>query len=1066
MPLVLTGRFHPHLESALCDQIARAKRADPFAAVAIVVPSRTLLQRVQQLLAVDRSLALLNVHVLTFHQLALRIAAEGPAPVAPVRIVADLFFEHLTRHIVRNRLTGLTPLQHLADSAGTWTALWATLSDLVDGGVAAPEALRAVHEQYFGRDDGEWLRALFTVYAGVKEAARSLEVGTADDFARAVTPAVPSSIFLKQMREVIYYGVYDLTQAQLSLFEAVSHTVPVTIVFPLDDEPAFEFARRFFERHLQPMVGGSATITRVGLPICHSGSSGPGPVELVVRSAAGTDEELALVCRTILDLVETQGYRFDEIGVVARTLEPYAPQLKSVLDRHRIPFTTTLSRTLIHEPVCKVLVQLASLRMNDYYRTAVLDVIMSHRYRGASGDRDELKRRPDQWKIVLAILHITRGLDEWDRLRRVNDSGLDMEETPELAGRCERWNVAAEVIEQLRREVDHLITACEELPERGSITVMIEALAGLVDTTVQRPGEELSEDAGTIHERAVWAAIDAVLSELHELEPMGEELTWESFVSLLVRALERASVPVESGSHGGVAVLDAMAARGIPFKTLFVVGLNDKIFPRFIREDAFLRDRHRAVLDDTLGFKVDEKLDGYEEESLLFALLCQSAGRKLFLSFQRSDEQGRPLAPSPYLETAGRLLSVDQPPVEVSPRRLTERIRQRPFLRHFLPPDELIRWAALNGSGAVQLSEALGRDAKRLLHAMEVLAQIENEDSALTPFDGMTGLLQSHGNRIAGRGMAPTPLERYARCPFQYFSSDVLKLEPLAPPTRQAVDAAVLGTLAHAALRLCYGSLISSAWPLQPLADPALTALIHESVELAARECEERKPAGPYLLWELAKETVEVLMRAAIESDLNAFREDGYIPEVFEVEHEGVVPDVVSKDDVPLKVHLKVHGRVDRIDRRPDTQSVRIVDYKFKMGSTMTATDRQLLQAAVRGFRLQPPVYAHMAVEGGRIPHEVQFMFLAPGWSEPVTKVPFHMPARGSDQYSRLHDTMQILLDGILAGRFFMIPDAYCNMCDYRTACRLEHSPSWWRTYRSDEFKGLKGIRSLRVNDA
>ncbi|HYM00488.1 MAG TPA: hypothetical protein VEZ90_16150, partial [Blastocatellia bacterium] len=91
---VVTGRFHPHLESALVDQIRQAKTVDPLVPLAVLVPSRPLLDRVRRLLAVERDLSLLNVHFLTFHQLALRLSDEvrSCSQPAPLQVVDDLFF--------------------------------------------------------------------------------------------------------------------------------------------------------------------------------------------------------------------------------------------------------------------------------------------------------------------------------------------------------------------------------------------------------------------------------------------------------------------------------------------------------------------------------------------------------------------------------------------------------------------------------------------------------------------------------------------------------------------------------------------------------------------------------------------------------------------------------------------------------------------------------------------------------------------------------------------------------------------------------------------------------------
>ena len=66
-----------------------------------------------------------------------------------------------------------------------------------------------------------------------------------------------------------------------------------------------------------------------------------------------------------------------------------------------------------------------------------------------------------------------------------------------------------------------------------------------------------------------------------------------------------------------------MAARGVAFRALYVLNLNEKVFPRHIREDAFLRDRTRRFFEVDLGFKIQEKLAGYDEEKLLFTLLCR-----------------------------------------------------------------------------------------------------------------------------------------------------------------------------------------------------------------------------------------------------------------------------------------------------------------------------------------------------------------------------------------------------------------------------------------------------------
>ncbi|BFU96971.1 MAG: conserved protein of unknown function [Nitrospira sp.] len=1058
---VVTGSFHPYLESAFVEHLQQAKAADPFAPVAVLVPSAPLLDRLRRLLSRERRLSFLNVHFFTFHQLALRLADEmrGKAHTVPPRVADNLFFEQLVRHLVRNRLSGLTALQQIGHSSGTWAALWSSIRDLKDAGVDPTEAQRGVGEGCFDEDDRDWLQALFTLYRAVKEVGRTLEVGTADDLAESLLPFVPASPFLGSLRHVFYYGFYDLTQIQLSLFEKVAAAAPATLFFPLEKDRSFTFARRFFERHIQRQV--TTPIALTGLR--DSGRPDPATPALSVRSVIGLGQELAVTCRTILELVETNGYRFDEIGVVARTLDPYRPQLQSVFDRHRVPFTTTVGRPLIQEPLCKVLIELATLPTNDFYRTTMLDLVTSPLFVATANQDRSSSYRPELWKLLVPALQITRGREEWARLEQAGRSPVDLDGEDEETGLPLPLDIAPEVIGHLWRVVAPLLGACAALPQRGTVAQLLEAFRPLAITYLRRPedGPAGDPDSGTVRLQAAWEGIECAWASLGELEPIADTLTWVEFLELLTHALERATIPLDQPAPTGVMVLDAMAARGLPFKALFILGLNDKVFPRYIREDAFLRDRHRHVLDATLGFKIDEKLAGYDEESLLFALLCRAASSRLYLSFQRADETGRALTPSPYLWDIARLSGLEPQTTEILPRRLTDLIAQQPAIRHVLPPADLAQWMAMNGEDPADLLQSVQGDADLFRHAAEALDHIEDDRAPLTQYDGVTGPLEPHWPRTVQRGLAPTPLERYARCPFQYFAADVLKLEPVRLPVTQEPDAPLLGTLCHGALRRGYESLLAAGWPMKDLSSDTIHRSIVAAVEQAAADCASRHRTGHYLLWELAKATMVDLIAAAVESDSRALTDEGFTPVALEVEAEGTIQTELGDDAAPIKLH----GRVDRIDRHNMSGALRIIDYKFKGSRVMKPDDRHLLQSAVRGSRLQPPLYIGLDLPGGGKAREVRFIFLAPKWPKPIETRSFDERAWSSEAGALIRRTLAHLVDGMKSGRYFILPGSYCAPCPYRVLCRREHAPTWWRAHRAPEPKQLAALRTIRVND-
>ncbi len=1063
---VVTGRFHPHLESALFDHIQRAKAVDPFAPLAVLVPSKPLVDRVRWFLAIEKGLSLLNVHILTFHQLALRLSDEArqlAGTVPPLQVVDELFFEQLVRHIVRSRFSSLAPLQHIGHSSGTWGALWSTVRDLNDAGVDPAEALRGLSEGYFGQEDADWLQALFSLYATVKETNKTLKLGTPDDLSESLIPFVPASPYIMTLCHVFYYGIYDLTQVQLSFFEAVIKAAPATLFFPLDDQPTFQFARRFFDRSIQPLVHAPDAIVRLketqlnGLP-----TSCVVPT-MTVRSVVGVEEELASTCRLILELVEINGYRFEDIGVVVRALDPYCSSLQSIFARHRIPFTATIGRPLIHEPLCKTIHQLASLPLNDYYRTAVLDVVTSPLYWSRLCEESPDHVRPDLWRLLVPTLHITRGVEEWARLEAAAHAAVEIETGQEEGGVAKPLDVPPPVVQLLWRVVSQLLSDCAALPTSGTVGQLVDAFQRLIGQHLHRPSmnDEAPLDSQESHLAIVWDTLDRVFNTTTLLDAISGEVTWAEFVALFIHALGRTTVSLIDTEHQGVAVLDVMAARGMPFKALIVLGLNDKVFPRYIREDPFLRDRHRRVLDATMGFKIDEKLGGYEEEEVLFTLLQQAATQRLYLCYQRADDQGRALAPSPYLAEANHLCGFKEVPVEAIPRRLTNRVAQRPTIRTFFPPVDLALWVAMNGQDAAPLLQSVGRDVESFRHGVAALGRLEDDSPTLTPHDGVTGTLVPHWSRILERGLAPTSLERYARCPFQYFASDVLRIEPIRVPLVPELDAELLGTVCHAALRRCYEQLLQTGWPIEPVTDDTIAWCIHSAVEQAAAEYEASGRTGYYILWEQAKDMIIALVSSAVDSDQEGQAEDSFIPVAFEVDAEGTVPDLTVGEAGPLKIR----GRVDRIDRRPDSDGLRIIDYKFKIGSAIKAKDRNLAQSALRGYRLQPALYVCLSIPGQPKPSQVQLFFLAPHWSTSIARSTFDAKIWSSEVGSRLRETLSTLVEGIQSGRFFILPDSYCDTCEFRVSCRREHTPTWWRAYRASEPKVLRALRSQRVKD-
>src|SRR5437870_5159644 len=946
---VVTGPFHPDLENALVAEVHSLKRDDPLRPLAVVVPSQQLARRAKWLLAVEQGHALLELHVLTFHQLAMTLIRETGGEALPAE-VNEFFREELLRYLVDRGVPGADAFRGRRGMQGLWTGLWATVEDLKEARVDPSAVLQALDEGRLRTDEPARLAALVRVYAAVLEVDRALRLADPDDLPALAMERVADSAFLKRMARICYYGFYDLTQGQLDFFKAVAGAYPATLFFPLRPASlAYRFAQRFFETYIHGLairVGGGPT---QGAPPTPTSSSLADEMTPAVRgtcrivSAIGVEDEVAAAAKEMLRLIEDGNCDPLEVGVVARTLDPYLPALRRVFDDHRIPFACPVGEPLIHEPLVKTLIRFLRLPVETFPRAAVIEVLTSPAFRvdairvegGISST--SFTPRPDLWDWATRRLGIVRGnpvdrsLGDWLRLERAAKTDIavpanDDAEQPRVAIADEQVALLFDLVARLHR-------ALSSLPKTAGWDAYTEQFRMLLPEYFHLPARETG--ASDTHTDRVQTAIKACLESVASLDHLSEDITLADWVEQVVRVLERSPVPSEAGDRHGVQVLDAMAARGVPFRALFVLGLNEKVFPRSVQEDPFLRDADRAVLARDLGFKIPCKLEGFDEERLLFALLLRSARERVVLSYQRADRDGRPMVPSGYLAEL-------KPHAGGSELRIKRRPTERWAEGAFLTPREAGLLMILKGSTSSSLTPVLRlhQPPELFAHGLAAIAAIDSMKPALTPHDGMVGVARAHWRMLERQGVSPTALERYAQCPFKYFAEKVLRLDPLETPDSVLVpDARARGTLCHDILRLFYQQLTARKVKLDQVTASDIDAWLAEAAEEAFTRFEAEEPVGYPLLWSLVKEDLTRLVRTFVENDLQELQASGYRPILFE---EAVTGSFGATLPDPLN-HVPIRGRLDRVDvRREAGQAhVRVVDYKYTESGAPKLEDRE-----------------------------------------------------------------------------------------------------------------------------
>ncbi len=1084
----ILGPFHPYLEDALVEEILGHKENLPLSPLLILVPSDSLRRRLKVLLAQERGLNLLNLHILTFYQLSRRLLEERlGAQTQPLQDNSVL--EEILRQIIRMGLPGTTPFAGLEEKAGGCAALWQTLRDLKDGMVNPAAALEAARSDLFGAEARQGVERLFALFQTFLSSCDKWNLRDYADLDLMALEQVASSAYLKQFAGIFYYGFYDLTQVQLDCFQAVARQYPVTLFFPLLHEqprhPAWTFAERFYERYAHGLADGQSRTRNLAV------SSGPDRImprasrlplfsegneqrklklddfPVTIFSCFSAPEEIDAAAKEILRLVSEEKFSFDQIGVVGRTLEPYLSWIKETFSQHSIPVATSAEEPLVQYPLAKAALLLVNLPLRDYLRSHVIDLVDSPFFNSRPSAPEKIPPRPDLWDLLTRRLAIGKGIEEWRRLEKYLLQDVVLAESADEDDQARKLTVPANQVQALWHLFGELHGDLESLPKEASWSRYVEMWQDLQKKWLGVDPQAATQGPSV---RQTVAAVGEVLQRLSALDAVGGKVSLAHFLETYQHWLERASLPLRDDNVKGVAVLDAMAARGISFRALFIIGLNEGLFPRTIREDAFLRDRERELLETVLGYKVTTKLGGFDEERLLFTLLVGAAKEKLYCLHQRNDGAGRPLAPSWYLDELGRALGREKITKTIIPRGVAEKAELQPFNHsELLPPQELALRLILTSKEPAPLVELCLPSPSLYRRGSEVIRRLEAITDRLAEHDGVVGAVPDYWKRIVEQGLSPTSLEGYARCPFQFFARSLLGLERLKRPEEvTGPGAADVGQIVHSILKAFYRELLDRKFFSVKEKSADTAAILRAVTHRVLLDFEQNNPTGYPLAWEIQREGIAALLEQVVDRDLKELWESGYQPVALEYE---VAERLPESWPAPLS-GLTVRGRMDRIDYQPEENRYRVIDYKFKSAKSRYPEDKDLLRSALRGQRLQPPFYlllgrqyaARQVSKSAEAAVDAAFYFLAPQWSEgPLVVEHLAGDAWEGPSGGALKETVAFLAEAIRQGLFFIQPDEYCRYCEVSEACRRNHRPTMWRVERDPRSKAHLELRDKKA---
>ena len=951
----------------------------------ILVPEQFTMQTQQSLCALSQSGGILNIDILSFSRLAVRVFEE--TGVRRKTLLKETGKTLLLRLIADREAAGLSLLSGAVDRPGVLGELKSILSEMDQYEITDEEIQRMVSECSGRPVLAQKLAQLSVLREKYRQFQEAHQMQTAETVPEALCGRIPASRMLEGSR-IYLDGFTGFTPAQLDVLSGLMRKAErVTAAFTIDagtnafsrprEEELFALTKKTVQA-LGRIAAETGTVIEPTLVMKQSGTGrfsegselqyleahlfrpgrrNPFPGQgdrhqIRILSCANPAEEAQAAVAWIRRLTRTnenggETLRYRDIAVVAGDFPTYAEHLRRAFGRAEIPYFVDRSVPVTLNPAFEfVRAAFAILDANYSYES-----MMAFFRTGFVFDDRETVDILENYLLAAGI----RGHKAWtQRWSRPAGDGREEEiaELEELREAfAERFEPFASVCRFSAGNLKDYARALWELTDAFDLQGKLSLLAREREESGQRADSELYSQAAS----AIAGVLDEAVSLLGD-----EKIRRTQFEQILEAGLSEAKIGIVPPGIDEVQIGDLMRSRITNVKAILFLGMNDEFVPGRSHEGGILTDVERDYLRrQEFHLAPSAREEAAVRQFYLYLSLTKPSDH-LILSCSRTTMDGNALRP------AAALLQIHQlfPQIQIQeglPGGLAGTV--------YLPkevPDALAGtlaesrdWTEAEKEERTPMLRELylasvsvrPQQTRRLLKALDI---------APPPRLSREAARKLYGDNLEG---SVSRLETFALCPFRQYAVYGLGLQERR---RYEVQASDVGTLMHRGLELLSARVKESrdvSWRTLP--QEALDRWAEESLRQACLETSGGKFEDTFRSAGQYQRLLRIFRHAAAVLKLQLAAGD-FEPALFETRFDSRDRRTAEPLLFSDGSRMNLTGRIDRVDEAPGGDDsrlfIKVVDYK-------TGSAGFDLNEVWMGTELQLPVYMDAALRMERQRH-------------------------------------------------------------------------------------------------
>ena len=332
--------------------------------------------------------------------------------------------------------------------------------------------------------------------------------------------------------------------------------------------------------------------------------------------------EIEEVGKKIVKLVRDKDCRYKDISVITKDLEGYSNLCKVIFAKYNIPVFIDEKKDLSQNLLVQYILSFINIFSKNWSANSVLEYIKTD----LIDEVDEF----DIWKLENYVIRWGIKGSKW-----YSGDWVFYEETEEEQEKI--LHIREKIIKPLlsfREDLTRQKTV-EDITKRlyqFLIENKIDYKIGNKIAELERMNEQEKAKEYETSYRIIMDVLDDMVSVLGD-----ERVSFEKYAEILKVGLGNSGLGKIPGTQDEVIVGDVDRSRSHKVKTVFIIGVNDGMFPNVNKNEGFFNDKDRELLKQNGAELAKGTLEKLYDDNFNIYKAFSTAEEKIYLSYSSSD---------------------------------------------------------------------------------------------------------------------------------------------------------------------------------------------------------------------------------------------------------------------------------------------------------------------------------------------------------------------------------------------------------------------------------------------